>query len=451
MSGTGKRWKPYPAYKNSGVDWLGMVPEGWKVGRVAFGYDIALGKMLQPTPNSEQDLAVPYYRAMNVQWESIDSDLKVMWATLEEIKTFGVRQGDLLVCEGGEVGRAAIINHHVDEPTIIQNALHRVRAFKDYHVGYLLRVLEHVASADWFSVLCNKSTIAHFTGEKFKALKCPLPPLLEQQAIAVFLDQQCAQIDSLIEKKQRMVDLLDEKRRAVITQAVTRGLDPTVPMKDSGVEWLGMVPKGWEIKRLGVISQFIQTGPFGSQLHSEDYIESGMPVINPSHIQNGKIVPDYRCSIDKYNEIRLQRHKLTVGDVVFARRGEMGRCAEILSDDGYICGTGCLQIRFKDNALSAFFSSYLQTEFIRDYLKLESVGSTMDNLNTEILSKIPIPLPPIPEQQAIADYLDAQCAAMDNQRKNLEKSIELLREYRASLITHAVTGKIDVRDVAPLQ
>jgi len=216
---------PTVPMKDSGVEWLGEVPEGWKVGRVAFGYDIVLGKMLQPSPNSEQDVAVPYYRAMNVQWESIDSDLKVMWATPEEIKTFSVRQGDMLVCEGGEVGRAAIINLPVDEPTIIQNALHRVRAFKDCHIGYLLRVLEHVASADWFSVLCNKSTIAHFTGEKFKALKCPLPPLPEQQAIADYLDAQCAAMDSQRKNLEKSIELLREYRASLITHAVTGKID----------------------------------------------------------------------------------------------------------------------------------------------------------------------------------------------------------------------------------
>lgn len=216
---------PTVPMKDSGVEWLGMVPNGWKVGRVAFGYDIMLGKMLQPSPNSEKDIAVPYYRAMNVQWEKIDSDLKVMWATPEEIRTFSVRQGDLLVCEGGEVGRAAIINLPIDEPTIIQNALHRVRAFKDCNVGYLLRLLEHVASADWFSVLCNKSTIAHFTGEKFKALKCPLPPLPEQQTIADYLDAQCAAMDSQRKNVQKSIELLREYRASIIAHAVTGKID----------------------------------------------------------------------------------------------------------------------------------------------------------------------------------------------------------------------------------
>lgn len=450
MSAGLKPWKPYPAYKDSGVEWLGQVPEGWENWKLSHAFGV-IGS--GTTPKSDNTLyydgSIPWVTTAELR-EGIVSETKstvsdVALAENSALKIYP--KGTLLVAMyGATIGRMGLLD--------IEAACNQACCALAYGVSlspnflfFWLQGMRNVLLA--FAAGGGQPNLSQ---EFIKNIIVAAPAMKEQGLIIQFLDQQCAQIDSLIEKKQRMVDLLDEKRRAVITQAVTRGLDPTVPMKDSGVEWLGMVPKGWEIKRLGVISQFIQTGPFGSQLHSEDYIESGTPVINPSHIQNGKIVPDYRCSIDKYNEIRLHRHKLTVGDVVFARRGEMGRCAEILSgDDGYICGTGCLQIRFKDNALSAFFASYLQTEFIRDYLKLESVGSTMDNLNTEILSKIPIPLPHLPEQQAIADYLDAQCATMDSQRKNLEKSIELLREYRASLITHAVTGKIDVREVAPLQ
>ena len=441
MSGAGKRWKPYPTYKDSGAEWLGEVPEGWEVKRLKFGVDDINQKCLEEAP------LTPFVALEHI--EPWTGKLMVDESSQSDGQPSCYQSDDVLFCKL----RPYLAKVHLAKVNgICTSELLVLRAQHGIFPKYLHRFLLSRDTIDCITASTYGAKMPRANWEFIGNLLLPIPPFPEQRAIAAFLDQQCAQIDSLIEKKQHMLDLLDEKRRAVITQAVTRGLDSTVPMKDSGVEWLGMVPEGWEIKRLGVITQFIQTGPFGSQLHSEDYIESGTPVINPSHIQNGKIVPNYRCSIDKYNEERLQRHKLNWGDVVFARRGEMGRCAEILSgDDGYICGTGCLQIRFKENALSAFFASYLQTEFIRDYLKLESVGSTMDNLNTEILSKIPIPLPPFPEQQAIADYLDVQCAAMDSQRKNMEKSIELLREYRASLITHAVTGKIDVRDVAPLQ
>lgn len=447
-----KRWKPYPAYKDSGVEWLGQVPEGWEITRLKF----CVKSGFQYGANIAAELDDPnlprYIRITDMNDDGTLKDETFRSLPFEEASPFLLRDKDILLARSGATVGKSFIYHTDMGLSAYAGYLIRIATSEGVSPYFLYTFLNSQAYWQWIRSIFIQATIQNVSAEKYANFVLTTPPLHEQQAIAAFLDKQCAQIDSLIEKKQRMLDLIDEKRRAAIAQAVTRGLDPTVPMKDSGVEWLGMVPEGWGIKRLGVTTQFIQTGPFGSQLHSEDYIENGTPVINPSHIQNGKIVPNYQCSIDKYNEVRLQRHKLTLGDVVFARRGEMGRCAEILSgDDGYICGTGCLQIRFKDNALSAFFASYLQTEFIRDYLKLESVGSTMDNLNTEILSKIPIPLPPLPEQQAIADYLDAQCAAMDSQRKNLEKSIELLREYRASLITHAVTGKIDVRDIAPLQ
>ncbi|MBB5144325.1 restriction endonuclease subunit S [Desulfovibrio intestinalis] len=448
MSGAGKRWKPYSAYKDSGVEWLGQVPEGWEVGRVAFGYNIALGKMLQPSPNSEQNIVVPYYRAMNVQWEKIDSDLKVMWATPEEIKNFGVRQGDLLVCEGGEVGRAAIINFPIDEPTIIQNALHRVRAFENCHVRYLLRVLEHVASADWFSVLCNKSTIAHFTGEKFKALKCPLPPLPEQLAIATFLDQQCAQIDSLIEKKKRMLSLLDEKRRAVITQAVTRGLDPTVPMKDSGVEWLGMVPEEWEVRRF----KFLASVYYGLSEPPEYHKQEGVRFIRATDLHAGKIFLETILYVDPNDIPRDKIFWLRGGDIIVVRSGAYTGDSAIVTKqlEGSIAGFDMI-LRCTE-AVPQFIQWVLLSAYTKEtQIDLQRMRAAQPHLNADQLKNCILLYPPLHEQQAIADYLDVQCTALDSQRKNLEKSIELLREYRASLITHAVTGKIDVRDVAPLQ
>lgn len=216
---------PSVPMKDSGVAWLGQVPVGWEIGRVAFGYNVVLGKMLQPTPKSGNEQEVPYYRAVNVQWESVIGDVNEMWATPEEIEKFSLREGDLLVCEGGEVGRAAIIDFSIDEPVIIQNALHRVRPVEGFSVKFLLRILEHVAATDWFSVLCNKATLAHFTGEKFKALKCPFPPLTEQRAIADYLDAQTTALDAQKKNLEKSIDLLREYRASLITHAVTGKID----------------------------------------------------------------------------------------------------------------------------------------------------------------------------------------------------------------------------------
>lgn len=290
-----------------------------------------------------------------------------------------------------------------------------------------------------------------------------LPDLHEQQTIAAFLDRETAKIDALIAEQQRLIDLLKEKRRAVISHAVTKGLSlPSprgrgaggegVPMKNSGIEWLGEVPAHWEVKRLGILSTFIQTGPFGSQLHSEDYIEDETPVINPSNIQEGQIVADWSNTVTQEIVERLCQHKLLHGDIIFGRRGEMGRCARVSETEaGWLCGTGCLNIRLNSLALSEFVSIYLRTGYVRELLKLESVGSTMDNLNTQILSMIPVPLPPLNEQREITIFLDKETTKLDNLTTEAQRAIEFLKERRIALISAAVTGKIDVRGLVETQ
>ncbi|GMT42254.1 MAG: hypothetical protein IEMM0002_0665 [bacterium] len=176
----------YTKYKPSGIEWLGEIPEHWSLLAVKRQYEIQLGKMLQNNPATEADISAPYLKALHVRWGKVDaSDLPDMWASPTDIKQFGVKSGDLLVCEGGEAGRAGIVDS-APVPCIIQNALHRVRE-KGGDVHFLQYVLQAVNSGGWFDVLCNKATIAHFTREKLAELRMPLPPsLAEQRSIAEF-------------------------------------------------------------------------------------------------------------------------------------------------------------------------------------------------------------------------------------------------------------------------
>jgi type I restriction enzyme S subunit len=275
------------------------------------------------------------------------------------------------------------------------------------------------------------------------------PPLPEQTQIAAFLDRETAKIDALVAEQWLLMELLKEKRQAVISQAVTKGLNPDAPMKPSGVEWLGDVPEHWKMVPLCVLASMIQTGPFGSQLHSSDYVDNGTPVINPSNIQEGKVEPDWSCSISAENVDRLSQHKLIEGDIVFGRRGEMGRCALVTANEvGWICGTGSLNVRLSDRAFPPFVSIYLRTEYVREWLKLESVGSTMDNLNTQILGAINVPVPAITEQMEIVSYLEAESSKFDILTAEAQRAIGLLQERRTALISAAVTGQIDVRHLS---
>jgi type I restriction enzyme S subunit len=217
--------KPYPAYKDSGVEWLGEVPEHWEVKAVKRHYAIQLGKMLQTRPNNTDDVEVPYLKAQHIQWFSVrTSDAPRMWASPRDIQQFGITAGDLLVCEGGEGGRCGIVKE-IPEGFIIQNALHRVRPHNYCRNDYLQYVMCVIAITGWFDALNNKATIAHFTREKFGALYIPIPSPDEQTAIVEYLDAQTAKIDAAIAALRREINLLREYRERLIADVVTGKVD----------------------------------------------------------------------------------------------------------------------------------------------------------------------------------------------------------------------------------
>src|SRR5690606_32359583 len=179
-------------------------------------------------------------------------------------------------------------------------------------------------------------------------------------------------------------------------------------MKVSGLEWLGEVPAHWVITQLKFNTLEMQTGPFGSQLHAEDYVEDGIPLINPAHMINGRIVPDQKVTVDEKTWQRLSRHQLKSGDLIFARRGELGRCAVVTKEqEGWLCGTGSLKAKLNDRLEPAYSYLLITSEGVVAELSLESKGSTMDNLNTESLGRVRLPIPPREEQQKIIEYVHA--------------------------------------------
>ncbi|MEN9474841.1 MAG: hypothetical protein RIS48_1561, partial [Pseudomonadota bacterium] len=265
------------------------------------------------------------------------------------------------------------------------------------------------------------------------------------------LDRETARIDALVAKKTRFIELLREKRQALITQAVTKGLDPSVKMKDSGVEWLGEVPEHWQVVRFRDLCVSISTGPFGTALGNEDYVNGGVPVINPSHIVDSKICADADVSVSSETANRLGFWRLAEGDLVAARRGELGRAAVVMHEnDGWLCGTGSLRVRPRSGKSSVdYLHAVLQSRYAREWLNQSSVGATMANLNEGILGSLPVAVPlDVAEQAKIVEKMNVALSRLDVLDEKNQRSIELLKERRSALITAAVTGQIDLREAA---
>ena len=436
----------YPAYKDSGVSWLGEVPAHWMVAPLKRGYDVCLGKMLQTEPLSESDVLKPYLRAANIQWSGIDlSDVKSMWFSVRDCINLKLTVGDLLVSEGGDVGRSAIWSDSGVE-CYIQNSVNRVRASAGNSTSFLFYWMSTVKEKGYVDVLCNKSTIAHFTAEKVSALPVPYPPESEQNAIAAFLDRETAKIDALIAEQEKLIALLAEKRQATISRAVTRGLDPSVPLKDAGVPWLGKVPAHWERVSLGRLCNKISDGPH----FSPNYVDEGVLFLSARNIKlNGFSLEDAKfISEQDYHEF-CKRIVPEQGDVLYTKGGTTGVAKVVDLNERFQVWVHVAVLKLNKNiVLPRFLEFSLNSLGCYEQSQLYTRGATNQDLGLTRMVKILLALPPLLEQQAITDFLICEVGKIDTQGSDAIRLIGLLKERRAALISAAVTGKIDVRGLA---
>jgi len=433
----------YAEYMDSGVEWLDSLPAHWGEAKIKFYYDIQLGRMLQPQPNSTEDEEVDYLKALNVQWEYVDfSNLAKMWTSPKDKQKYAVRNGDLLICEGGEAGRTALLKD-LDSECIIQNALHRVRGSEKACIDYLKHLMRHIADAGWFDILCNKSTIAHLTGEKLGSLGLPLPSIEEQQAIAHFLDYKTAQIDALIAKKEALLAKLAEKRTALISHAVTKGLDPSAPMKDSGSEWIGEVPAHWRIGSLGYVVDIVSGGT--PDRNNPEYWGGSIPWIKTGEI-NYQDIYEAEEHITEAGRANSSASLVPAGTLLMAMYGQgntRGRVSVLGIESTF--NQACLGILPHNDINVRFLYFYLTAAY--KYIRDSGNESSQMNLSAGVISKIKISFPCIDEQQEIVLFLNKHSGKIDQQKLKIEQAIDKLKEYRTALITNAVTGKIDVRNV----
>ena len=434
--------KPYPEVKGSDVEWLGNVPAHWNVAMVKQNYAIQLGKMLQPRPNTHQDVETPYLKAQHVQWFHVrTTDTPKMWASQSEIAQFGVAAGDLLVCEGGEGGRCGILRQDM-KGYIIQNALHRVRPRGQSRNDYLQYVMSFIAATGWFDALNDKATIAHFTREKFGALRVPIPPRPEQDTIVRYLDHANTRIRHYVRAKQKLIALLREQKQAVIHQAVTGQVDvrtgrPYPACKSSGVEWLGDVPAHWEVRRLKVLADNVvdQT----AQRHEHEIALA---------LENVESWSGRYADAGPETTFESQLKRFQIGDVLFGKLRPYLAKVTCPEKPG-VCVGEFLVLRLRNGSMSAgFLRQVLGSKPVIDAVNASTFGAKMPRAEWQFIGNMKQPVPPLTEQTAIVAYLDKATADIDTAMARAHRQIELLQEYRTRLIADVVTGKLDVREAA---
>ena len=357
------------------------------------------------------------------------------------------RDAVCVTCIGATIGKTCMTTAPSATNQQINSIVVNQDKYDPYFVYYLLRtktdVIQSVASGAATPIV-KKST--------FASINVCVPPLPTQRKIADFLDRKTGQIDELIRIKERRIELLQEQRTALINQAVTKGLDPNVEIKPSGVEWIGEIPKDWEaipIKHtLQIAKDSIRTGPFGSSLKSHEFQDKGIRVYNQQSVYNEDFSKsDIFISEEKFNELRS--YIVQPKDVLITSRGTIGKMT-IVPENGEIgvLHPCLIRLRLNENKLIPKYLWWYvnHSSLFIESVKIESNATTIEVIYSETLSSVKIPIPTVREQLEILEFLNVKIPIIDTKISNTRKRIELLKEYRQSLISEAVTGKIDVRN-----
>ncbi len=448
-----KMLHPYPEYKDSGVEWLGKIPAHWDLLRLKNAVvDCVNGFWGDEPKNNEEDIIVLRVADFNRDQLNI-SDEKLTYRNISfsDQQRRLLKKGDLLIEKSGG-GDKTLVGCVVlfDKPykAITSNFVAKMSPQNGFDSRFVLHAFNILYSGD-----VNYRSIKQTTGIQNLDTNAYLdelfsfPPLPEQQKIADFLDDETEQMDRLIAKQERLIELLGEKRQAVISHAVTKGLNPDAPMKDSGVEWIGEIPAHWEktkVKHKANISGRIGFRGYSQTDIVDDY--TGAIVYGPGNIQNSEISNENLrfLSWEKYHE--SPEIQVKVGDIMMVKTGSTyGKTALVKSliQETTINPQMVLFKNFKGNP--GYLSYLFNSKQYQNEISILNTGSGMPTLTQENIGDLIIYLPNNIEQEKIVQFLDTELAKMDALTAKAEQQIELLKERRRALISAAVTGKIDLR------
>lgn len=450
--------KKYDKYKDSGIEWIGQMPEHWEISKLKFEANLVLGKMLEekePKGNDGQYTFEYYLKSRNIGMLEVyaePSKVDKMWFNDKEKQLYELHEGDLVMNEGGDIGKVSRWKNF-GYKCYIQNSVHKISPRQSrYNSSYLQYLICHISTTGYFNSIVNVISIAHLTKEKLADTSLLLPPLSEQEAIAAYLDEKTGQIDALMAEKSEQLKDLQTLRTSIITEAVTKGLNPNAPMKDSGIEWIGQVPEGWETRKIKTIleksNDSMKVGPFGSALSGNDFTDEGYWVYNQRTILDNNFETNtVFISKEKFDE--MQGFAVKAGDFLVTTRGTIGKVVIVPEQHQPGILHPCV-IRFRiDN--KQVYPTYLRYIFndsnlISEQVLYNSNSTTIEVIYSYTLKELRIPLPPLSEQRDIAAYLDEKTSEIDAMKAELTAQIEDLKTLRTSLITEAVTGQVDVRD-----
>ena len=432
--------KQYDSYKDSGVEWIGKIPSHWSVFRIRYNYYLKGRIGWQGLKADEFIDEGPYlitgtdFINGKVNW---DTCYHISQERYDEAPEIHVKEGDLLITKDGTVGKTAYIDN-VPGPSSLNSHLLIIRPFNEKCNNLFLQYVINSQIFDSFMrIFQTGSIMASISQEKFCDFRLPLPSKKEQRSILLYLDKKCEEIDKAIATQEKRVELLKELRQNIITKAVTRGINSDVPLKDSGVKWIGMIPSHWDVVPLKRKMQIIRGGsprPIEQYLSDEGYnwIKIGDTVKGDKYIRN----TSQKIKREGLSATRLVHR----GDLILSNSMSFGEPYIIDFEEGCI-HDGWLSLSHLNNVDKEFLYYTLLSELCKKQFESFVDGGVVKNLNIDKAGYAIIFIPPLSEQQEIVSYIETQTARLDKSIEKAEHQIELLQELKQSIITEVVTGK----------
>lgn len=419
--------------KDSGIEWIGQIPQEWDVQRGKYTFSVLSGFAF-PSSDFSTSEGIPLIRIRDITSGVTETFFKGKYS-----EEFLVDDGDLLIGMDGDFGIRVWDNGQA----LLNQRCCKIIANEGNSLKYLYYVLPYELKQ--INDLAFFTTVKHLSTEDLALVSVPLPSADEQQRIAEFLDTKCAEIDALIAAKEKTNALLKERRQSIIYEAVTKGLNPDAPMKDSDIEWIGEIPESWDILRL----RFLGTFQNGISKAGE-FFGSGYPFVSYGDVYKNKVLPTIPSGLVESTESEQELYSVQKGDIFFTRTSEtkeeigiVAVCKETIPNATF---AGFL-IRMRpttDVVTTDFLRYYFSCGLQREYFSKEMTLVTRASLGQDLLKNMVVTIPSTEEQKDIITYLDKQTQAIDNIIADNDVSIQKLKEYRQSIIYEAVTGKIEV-------
>jgi len=440
----------YPKYKDSGVEWLGEVPEHWETSRLKNHLARNDGGVWGDDPVGSGGTIVLRSTEQTVdgRWQIEEPALRTL--SESDVSAALLTEGDLLLTKSSgsslHIGKTCLVDANVASmKCCYSNFMQRLRTKSSFTPKLAWYVLNNDLARLQFDLLSNSTTgLANLNATVIGQIALPIPPPAEQTAIATFLDRETAKIDALIAEQQRLIELLQEKRQAVISHAVTKGLNPNVPMKDSGIEWLGEVPEHWGVETVSRVTTKIGNGFVGPT--RDILVESGVPYVQATQIKEGRVNFDGAYFVTQEWSQKHSRAALECGDVLIVQTGAGTGDIGLVSaqEVGYRCHALIIVRASIEKMIGPFLALILQSQYGSQTLESIQTGGMHPHLNCGNVKFVYVPIPPLEEQRFIVNHIAERSHVFVRLQAEAHVAITLLQERRSALISAAVTGQIDV-------